>query len=374
MKNNFLSNKLNNLKIDAGLFLALIITMIYGLFILYSASNQNTEIIENQIIRILFGFAIMIGAAQLNPQTLKIWTPRVFFFSVFLLVLVPLIGETSLGAKRWLNIGVRFQPSEFAKFTLPMMLAWFVATVGLLNNWKRLMISFAILIVPTLLILKQPDLGTAILVAAAGIFVIFLSGISWSFIGKAVALIGLAIPVLWEFVLRPYQKLRVTTLFNPEADPMGSGYHVIQSKIAIGSGGFTGSGWLEGIQSHLNFIPEQRTDFIFAVLSEEFGLMGFLILILCYSLIIGRVFYIFFKLKDTFERLLTGALLMIFVCYVFVNIGMVSGILPVVGVPLPLISYGGTSVVTLLFGFGVISAFYHQQKQKSGKNYEIKKR
>lgn len=371
MKTN---NLLKNLKIDIWLFLALIITMVFGLFVLYSASNQNSMAIENQIMRIMLGFVVMLFAAQLNPQALKIWTPRIFFASLFLLILVPIMGETSLGAKRWLNIGIRFQPSEFAKFTLPMMLAWFVSTVGLLNNWKRLIISFTILFVPTLLILNQPDLGTAILVAGAGIFVIFLSGISWSFIAKTFIGICLSAPILWEFVLRDYQKTRITTLFNPEADPMGSGYHVIQSKIAIGSGGFSGSGWLAGIQSHLNFIPEQRTDFIFAVLSEELGMLGFLFLILCYSLIIGRCFYIFFKLKDTYEKLVTGALLMIFVCYIFVNIGMVSGILPVVGVPLPLISYGGTSIVTLLFGFGIISAFYHQQKQKSGKNFEINKR
>lgn len=360
---------IDNLKIDFWLFLALSMTMIFGLFVLYSASNQNTAVIESQIIKILLGFSMMVFCAQLNPQSLKIWTPRIFILSIFLLILVPLIGEKSLGARRWLDFGIRFQPSEFVKFTLPMMLAWFVSKYGSPTTFKRIVVSLLILFIPFVLILKQPDLGTAILVGSAGIFVLFLAGISWGFIIKSMALLGLSAPLLWSFVLKDYQKTRILTLLNPEADPTGSGYHVIQSKIAIGSGGFSGSGWLEGSQSHLNFIPEQKTDFIFSVLGEELGLLGFLLLMFFYTLIIARSFYIFFNLKETFDKLVTGALIMIFICYIFVNIGMVSGILPVVGVPLPLISFGGTSIVSLMSSFGVISAFYHNQKLKSAKSF-----
>ena len=366
------SKKLNiieNLKVDFWLFLALSVTMIFGLFVLYSASNQSTNIMESQIIKILLGFGMMVFCAQLNPQILKIWTPRVFILSIIILMLVPIIGEQSLGAKRWINVGIRFQPSEFIKFTLPMMLAWYISTSGIPKGFKKLTVCFLILIIPCMFILKQPDLGTALLVGASGLFVLFLSGISWNFILKSVGSIMLLAPLIWMYVLKAYQKTRITTMFNPEADPMGNGYHVIQSKIAIGSGGFSGSGWLQGSQSHLNFIPEQKTDFIFSVLGEELGLFGFLVLMLCYACIISRSFYIFFNLKETFDRLVTGALIMIFVCYIFVNIGMVSGILPVVGVPLPLISYGGTSIVSLMSSFGIISAFYHNQKLKSAKSF-----
>lgn len=362
---------IENLKIDFWLFLPLSLTMIFGLFVLYSASNQNTNIIESQIIKILFGFLIMVFCAQLNPQSLKIWTPRIFIFSIILLILVPIFGEKSLGAKRWLDIGIRFQPSELIKFTLPMMLAWFVSTHGTPTTAKRIFYSIFLIVLPSILILKQPDLGTAILVSSAGIFVLFLAGISWSFIIKSFLFVVCSFPILWSFLLKPYQKTRITTMFNPESDPTGSGYHVIQSKIAIGSGGFNGSGWLEGSQSHLNFIPEQKTDFIFSVLGEELGLIGFLILSLCYLGIIARSFYIFFNLKETFDRLVSGALIMIFISYIFVNIGMVTGILPVVGVPLPLISFGGTSIVSLMSSFGIISAFYHNQKYKNTKNYNI---
>lgn len=362
-------NLMNDFKIDFLLFITLLITISFGMFVLYSASNQNSDIIVNQIFKVLLGFVAMAFTAQLNPQTLKIWTPRLFFFSVFLLILVPIMGEKSLGARRWLDFGIRFQPSEFVKFTLPMMLAWVVSIYGSPKDIKKIILCFVILIIPCGLVLIQPDLGTSILIGSAGIFVIFLAGINWSFILKSLLGFLIFMPLAWNFILKPYQKTRVLTMLDPESDPMGSGYHVIQSKIAIGSGGFSGSGWLEGTQSHLNFIPEQRTDFIFAVLSEEFGFLGFLLLMSLYFLILLRCFYIFFKLKETFDRLVTGALIMIFVCYIFVNIGMVTGILPVVGVPLPLISYGGTSIVSLLSSFGIISAFYHNQKKKTAKNY-----
>lgn len=361
------SQIIDNLKIDFWLTSALIVTVVFGMFVLYSASNQSMAVLESQLAKVVFGFVAMVFVAQLPVNLLKTWTPRLFIFSIFLLILVPIIGEKSLGARRWLDFGLRFQPSEFVKFTLPLMLAWTFSSVGMPNTPKKILFSFLLLFVPFLLIVNQPDLGTAILVLSAGLFVIFLSGISYKFIGISFTGLLMLAPLAWNYFLKPYQRVRIETMLNPEANPTGSGYHVIQSKIAIGSGGFSGDGWLQGTQSHLNFIPEQRTDFIFAVLSEEFGLLGFLLLMLCYFLILARGFYIFFKLKESFERLTTGALLMIFTSYIFVNIGMVSGILPVVGVPLPLISFGGTAMVTLLASFGLISGFYHQEKLKSFK-------
>lgn len=368
MRNN--RRKLNysvmeNLKIDFWLFSALLLTIVSGMFVLYSASNQNTAVILNQTYKVLFGFFIMTVVAQIPPQLLKVWTPRIFLVSIILLCLVPIIGEKSLGARRWLDFGIRFQPSELVKFTLPMMLAWFVSTIGAPDNWKRIGACFGLLLFPFGLIVIQPDLGTAILVGAAGFFVIFLAGLSYSFLLKMIVAVAVLIPFAFNYLLKPYQRVRIETMFDPSKDPSGSGYHVTQSKIAIGSGGFSGDGWLQGTQSHLNFIPEQRTDFIFSVLSEEFGMLGFFALSFFYLLVISRCFYMFFKLKESYDRLVTGALIMIFVSYIFVNIGMVTGILPVVGVPLPLISFGGTSMVTLLSGFGLISGFYHQEKLKS---------
>ncbi len=269
---------IDNLNIDFWLFLSIFTVSVFGLFILYSASNQNHLILEKQIIKLIIGFFAFVIIGQINPLTVKVWSPRIFLLTLFFLILVPIIGETSSGAKRWLDLGIiRFQPSEVIKLSLPLMLAWFFSTFGMPNNLQKIGACFLILIIPTLLILNQPDLGTAILVISSGLIVIFLAGLSWKFIFISLMSFLSLLPVLW-YTLKDYQKTRILTLFSPESDPIGSGYHVIQSKIAIGSGGIMGNGWLEGTQSHLNFIPEQKTDFIFAVLGEEFGLLGFCIL------------------------------------------------------------------------------------------------
>jgi len=272
-----------------------------------------------------------------------------------MLVGVLLFGVSSKGAQRWLDLGVtRFQPSELMKIAVPMMVAWYIGRNHLPPRVIHLTIGFAIVMVPTVLIKEQPDLGTSILIASSGIFVLFLSGLSWRLIGFFSATIALAAWPFWHYGMHDYQRQRVLTFLDPESDPLGSGYHIIQSKIAIGSGGIEGKGWLQGTQSQLEFLPERHTDFIFSVLSEEFGLFGVCLLLCMYLFIIGRGLYIAVNAQDAFGKLLAGALTLTFFVYVFVNIGMVSGLLPVVGVPLPLISYGGTSMVTLMAGFGII--------------------
>lgn len=355
---------LSKLNIDFWLILGITITCVFGFLVLYSASNQNGIVVEKQIFRIIFAFVCMIVVAQINPVSIKIWTPRIFLVSFLLLLAVPLFGEISLGARRWLDLGfIRFQPSELFKIILPLMLAWLASEYGSPNTFKRLIVSLVFLIFPVALIMQQPDLGTSILVFTASFAVIFLAGINWKVIGGGLLAFAVSAPFLWH-ALHDYQKLRIKTLFNPELDPSGSGFHIIQSKIAIGSGGIFGQGWLNGTQSHLNFIPEQKTDFIFSVLSEEFGLTGFIFLMLCYFFIILRMSYMTLKLNETFEKLVSGAIIMMFISYICVNIGMVSGILPVVGVPLPLISYGGTSLVTMMIGFGLICSFYNRRVKK----------
>lgn len=351
------------LNIDFWLFIGVVVTCIFGFFVLYSASNQNEIVVEKQIIRLFLGFFIMIVVAQINPILIKIWTPRIFLVAFLFLLAVPIFGEISLGARRWLDLGfIRFQPSELFKILLPLMLAWFASIYGMPNDFKKIFINFALLFVPVSLIIMQPDLGTAILVIASSFAVIFLSGISWAFLGISFGIVCLSAPFLW-YMLHDYQRQRILTLFNPESDPTGSGFHIIQSKIAIGSGGFTGNGWLNGTQAHLNFIPEQKTDFIFSVLGEEFGMVGFIFLMICYTFIIVRMSYMTLKLSEAFEKLVGGSIIMMFISYIFVNLGMVMGILPVVGVPLPLLSYGGTSLVTMMIGFGLICSFYNRRKK-----------
>jgi rod shape determining protein RodA len=359
-----IAEKISKLNIDFWLLLGITITCLFGFIVLYSASNQNAIVVEKQIFRLLLGFFVLIFIAQINPIMIKVWTPRLFIVSFLFLAAVPIFGEISLGARRWLDLGIiRFQPSELFKILLPLMLAWLATEYGLPNNLKRLGISLVVLAVPVLLIIKQPDLGTSILVLASSLAVIFLAGVSWVVLGAALGGFVVAAPILW-YMLHDYQRQRILTLFNPEIDPSGSGFHIIQSKIAIGSGGFSGSGWLNGTQAHLNFIPEQKTDFIFAVMSEEFGMLGFLFLMLCYGCIIFRMAYMTYKMNDVFEKLVSGSIIMMFISYIFVNIGMVSGILPVVGVPLPLMSYGGTSLITMMVGFGLICSFYNRRNTK----------
>jgi rod shape determining protein RodA len=350
------------LHIDLPLLTGLLLLVALGLAVLYSASDQEMVLVQKQLIRLGVGFFAMFLLAQVHPDHLRRWSPALYLIGILMLLAVILFGEHGKGAQRWLDLGlVRFQPSEMFKLTLPMTIAWFLADKRLPPSLPRLLVAGLLTLVPVLLIAKQPDLGTALLVASAGAFSLFLAGISWYLIGT----IGLAMaalgPLAW-YLMHDYQRQRVLTFLNPESDPLGTGYHIIQSKIAIGSGGIGGKGWLNGTQSHLEFLPERHTDFIFAVISEEFGLVGVLALLSLYLFIILRGLYIATQAQDTYSRILGGALSLIFFVYLFVNAGMVSGLLPVVGVPLPLISYGGTSLVTILIGFGILMSIHTHRK------------
>jgi rod shape determining protein RodA len=348
------SRLLQLLHIDAVLLTGLLLLMAAGLAILYSASDGSVELVQRQVIRLAIAFVVMFIVAQIPQQQLYIWAPWFFALGIILLVLVLVAGDVGKGAQRWLNLYViRFQPSEMMKLVTPMMLAWYLCEKPFPPKVSALVISLVLVIMPTMLIAKQPDLGTALLVSAAGFIVVFFGGIRWRILFGSMFSILALIPVLWQF-MHDYQKQRVLTLLDPESDPLGSGYHIIQSMIAIGSGGIYGKGWLNGTQSQLDFLPERTTDFIFAVFAEEFGLMGAIVLLSLYAFIIIRGLYIAATAQDSFGRLLAGSLSLTFFVYLFVNVGMVSGILPVVGVPLPLISYGGTSMVTLMAGFGMI--------------------
>ncbi|NOQ89723.1 MAG: rod shape-determining protein RodA [Gammaproteobacteria bacterium] len=340
--------------IDAVLLVGLLLLMVAGLGILYSASDGSVDIVQRQLVRLAIAFAVMFVVAQIPQHQLYLWAPWFFALGIILLILVLVAGDVGKGAQRWLNLYViRFQPSEMMKLITPMMLAWYLCEKPFPPKVTSLLSSLALVILPTVLIAKQPDLGTSLLVAAAGFFVVFLGGIRWRILFGTIFSMLALIPVLWQF-MHDYQKQRVLTLFDPESDPLGSGYHIIQSMIAIGSGGIYGKGWLNGTQSQLDFLPERTTDFIYAVFAEEFGIMGAIVLLSLYAFIIIRGLYIAANAKDSFGRLLAGSLSLTFFVYLFVNVGMVSGILPVVGVPLPLVSYGGTSMVTLMAGFGML--------------------
>ena len=348
------SRFLQMLHIDPILLLGLLLLMTAGLGILYSASDGSIEMVQRQLVRLAISFAVMFVVAQIPQHQLYIWAPWFFALGIILLILVLVAGDVGKGAQRWLNLYViRFQPSEMMKLVTPMMIAWYLCEKPFPPRVSSLFISLALVIVPTMLIAKQPDLGTSLLVAAAGFFVVFFGGIRWRILFGSIFSIMALIPVLWQF-MHDYQKQRVLTLFDPESDPLGSGYHIIQSMIAIGSGGIYGKGWLNGTQSQLDFIPERTTDFIYAVFAEEFGIMGAVVLLSLYAFIVIRGLYIAATAQDSFGRLLAGSLSLTFFVYLFVNVGMVSGILPVVGIPLPLVSYGGTSMVTLMAGFGML--------------------
>jgi len=357
-----LSGLLRGFHIDGPLLLGLLTLSGLGLVVLYSASNANMELVNRQIIRLGVGYTVMIAVAQIHPALLRAWTPWIFGIGIALLVAVLAVGEMGKGAQRWLDLGfVRFQPSEAMKLAVPMMVAWYLSDKPLPPERLRLIVAGLIMVVPTLLIAKQPDLGTALLVGAAGAFALFMAGLRQRVI-FALTVVGAAcLPLLW-YVMREYQRQRVRTFLNPENDPLGAGYHIIQSKIAIGSGGLYGKGWLNGTQSQLDFIPERSTDFIFAVFAEEFGLMGIALLLVLYFFIVVRGVYISTQGQETFTRLLGGALSLTFFIYMFVNIGMVTGLLPVVGVPLPLVSYGGTSMVTLMAGFGMLMSIHTHRR------------
>jgi len=350
------------LHLDIPLLLSIIILSAVGLAILYSASGQNDAIIARQLTRLALAFTVMFIVAQIPPHHIQFWAPWAFGGGLILLAAVLLVGEAGKGAQRWLDLGFfRFQPSEVMKLAVPVMVAWYLADNPMPPTLKNLFIASLLIIVPVILIAKQPDLGTSILIASSGVFVLLLSGIRGKHVAAFMALIATCTPLLW-FNLHAYQKTRVMTFLNPENDPLGAGYHIIQSKIAIGSGGTYGKGWLNGTQSHLEFLPERTTDFIFSVFSEEFGFIGIVCLLALYLFIVVRGLYIATQAQSTFSRLLAGSLILTFFVYTFVNIGMVSGLLPVVGLPLPLISYGGTSMVTMMAGFGVLMSIHTHRR------------
>ncbi len=344
--------------LDLPLLTGLVLLCAFGLFVLYSASDQSSTLMQRQALRMGLGLGVLILLAQVSPAHLRRWSPWLFISGVLMLLAVLITGHIGKGAQRWLDLGfMRFQPSELLKLAVPMMVAWYLAEKRLPPSIPRLAFAGLLTLVPVLLIARQPDLGTSLLVASAGIFALFLAGMSWRLLAGLAATTAALAPALW-MVMRDYQRQRVLTLLNPESDPLGAGYHIIQSKIAIGSGGMYGKGWLHGTQSHLEFLPERSTDFIFAVLAEELGMTGILVLLVLYLFIILRGLYIATQAQDTFGRLLGGSLTLVFFVYLIVNTGMVTGMLPVVGVPLPLISYGGTSLVTIMAGFGILMSIH----------------
>ncbi|MFA5626908.1 MAG: rod shape-determining protein RodA [Thiohalomonadaceae bacterium] len=348
-----------HLHIDWPLFISLLLLGACGLIVFYSASSEDTTAVLKQSWRLAFAFILLFIFAQIPPKTLRRWSPFVFTLGLSLLLVVLAHGEFGKGAQRWLDLGfIRFQPSELMKITVPLMVAWYLAETPLPPPLRRIAGGLFICMLPALLIAKQPDLGTALLIASAGIFVLLFAGLPWRLVSTTILLGIPAALAFWHYGMHDYQQRRVLAFINPESDPLGAGYHIIQSTIAIGSGGLYGKGWLNGTQSHLEFLPERHTDFIFAVIGEEFGLLGILLLLALYLFIILRCLYMASRAQDNFARLLAGGLSMTFLVYVFVNTGMVTGLLPVVGVPLPLISYGGSSMVTLMISFGILMSIH----------------
>lgn len=348
--------------IDLLTLTGVILLLALGLGILYSASAQNFKLVQHQIIHIVISLLVLWVAAHIPPKHYYNWAPWIYSISLALLIGVLFFGTTSKGAQRWLTVSqFRFQPAELMKLALPLMLAYYLNDKPLPIRFYDLFICLLFIFIPTLLVAKQPDLGTSILIMASGLLILYLAGISFKLIFTA-TLAGIIItPILW-LKLHDYQRQRILTFLDPESDPLGSGYHIIQSKIALGSGGIWGKGWQHGTQSQLDFLPEQTTDFIFGVLGEEFGFVGIIVLFLLYLSLIARGLYIGLKAQDTFSRLLAGSLILVFFVYITVNVGMVSGLLPVVGIPLPLVSYGGTSLVTLMASFGIIISIHTHRK------------
>lgn len=348
--------------IDPFLMGCVALMLMTGLLVLFSASGQSMGRVSGQLTNMLVALSVMWVASNIPPQHLERIALPVYALGLLLLLGVALFGEISHGARRWLNLGVtQIQPSELMKIAVPMLLAWYFAKREVSLRLTDHILAAILLGVPVAFIMKQPDLGTSLLIAASGFYVLFLAGLSWRLMLGVVAVLGALAPILWS-LLHDYQRRRIEILFDPHQDPLGAGYHTIQASIAIGSGGFNGKGWLNGTQAQLDFLPERTTDFIFAVFGEEFGLLGNLLLLLLFTLTIGRGLYIAAMAQSTFSRLLAGSITLTFFTYVFVNIGMVSGILPVVGVPLPLISYGGTSLVTILLGFGILMSIQTHKK------------
>ncbi len=350
------------LHIDVPLVLGLMVLSGLGLLVIYSAGGQDQNLLVRQGIRLGIAFIVMLVLAQLTPRQYLIWTPWLYVATLTLLVLVLFVGQEGKGAQRWISLGgFNFQPSEIAKITVPMMVAYYLSDYPLPPPIKRVLVCAALIVLPTLLIARQPDLGTALLIACSGLFVLYMAGIRWRIIVLGLVLIAAAAPVVWA-LMHGYQRQRVVTFLDPERDPLGAGYHIIQSKIAIGSGGVYGKGWLNGTQSQLDFLPERSTDFIFAVYSEEFGLIGVLLLLVLYVFVIARGLVLAWGSQELFGRLLSVSFVLTFFVYVFVNVGMVSGLLPVVGIPLPLVSYGGTSLVTVMAAFGILMSMHSHRR------------
>jgi len=353
---------LEALHLDGPLLLAVLAVCVAGLVVLFSAAGEDMGVFLRQAARVGLGLGVMVAVAQVPPRVLRAVAPWLYAAGVLLLVAVALVGDIAMGAQRWLDLGfIRFQPSEIMKIALPLACAWYLHDRPLPPDFRSLLVLAVAILVPVLLIAEQPDLGTSLLVAAGGGLVVLLAGLQLRYIFGLGALLAGAVPVLWHF-LHDYQRQRVLTFLNPQNDPLGAGYHTIQSQIAIGSGGVFGKGYMNGSQAQLEFLPERSTDFIFAVIGEEWGLVGLAVLIFLYLLVVARGLYIAVQAQDTFSRLTAGALTLIFAVYVFVNSGMVAGLLPVVGVPLPLVSYGGTSMVTLMAGFGILMSIHSRRK------------
>lgn len=350
--------------VDPILLLCLMALTIFGIAVLYSASGQSHYMVKRQLVFFGLAYIAMFSIAQVNLQFLARTAFWFYLVGLLLLVLVLTIGVGAKGAQRWLDLGfTRFQPSEILKLAVPIFVASYFSARALPPKFKHVLACLGVIALPAALIIKQPDLGTAILVSASGLIGLFLAGLPWRYIVFAVVFTAAASWPMWQFVMHDYQKQRVLTLLDPEADKLGSGWNIIQSKTAIGSGGWQGKGWMKGTQSQLDFLPESHTDFIIAVLAEEFGLRGVLGLLACYLILIGRGFWVAFSAQNTFSRILAGSITLTFMVYVFVNIGMVSGLLPIVGVPLPLISLGGTSLISLMAGFGILMAIATERRQ-----------
>jgi rod shape determining protein RodA len=337
--------------------------MVLGLFVLFSASDGDWSTVSRQLRNFVVGWGVLLVVAQVRIDTIQRWSPALYFFALGLLLMVLMFGVGAKGAQRWLSLGIiRFQPSEVMKIAMPLAVAYWVVRYGLPPRLGVTVVSLLIIGLPAVVIGLQPDLGTALLVAASGVSVIFMAGISWWQIMAGMLTVLAALWPAWLFILRDYQKQRILTLFDPEADKLGAGWNIIQSKTAIGSGGWSGKGWLQGTQSHLDFLPESQTDFIIAVLAEEWGFRGVLCLLALYGLVVARGFWISLTAQSTYGRLLASAITLTFCVYVVVNMGMVAGLLPVVGVPLPFVSFGGTAIVTLMLGFGILTAISTEKR------------
>ncbi len=350
------------LKVDGPLAVGLGLTAAFGLAVLYSASGENTPMLVRTLLRLVLGIVIMLAVARISPNLLRRASPWLYGLGILLLLAVAAVGHVHLGAKRWLDLGpIHFQPSELMKLAVPMMCAWYLHERPLPPRWSDLGMLALIILAPVALVAKEPDLGTAALIAAAAAVVVFLAGLRVRVL-IALLLLAVAAGAVGLRFMHGYQRERLLTFLNPEAHPLGAGYHIIQSQIAVGSGGVFGKGWMAGSQARLDFLPERTTDFIFAVIGEEFGLLGLVVLLLLYAFVIGRSIYLSMQCPDTFSRLLGGSIALTFFVYVFINAGMVTGLVPVVGVPLPLVSYGGSSVVTVLSGFGILMSLYSHRK------------